>query len=106
MNKKLCIVSEMERLAKIISHIENGLDEINKTDVEFLDNIRIQYIIPNDQNYSGNGVRAMIRDVAFPTPDRKFADKIISCIRQKYEEELRECYEMMEKYAEKLKNAP
>ncbi len=48
----------------------------------------------------------IIRDVAFPIPDGKFADKIIACIRQTYEESLKECYSLMEEYADKIKDSP
>ncbi len=106
MSERLQIVQQMEELASKIKRIEDGLETIGKEEPEHIDNIRIQYIIPNERNYSGNGVKAMIRDVAFPVPAEDFASKIIGCIRQEYDESLKECYNLMEEYAEKLKNAP
>ena len=106
MKEKLQIVQQMEELAGNIKRIEESLDAISREDVECIDNIRIQYIIPNERNYSGNGVKAIIRDVAFPIPDEKFADQIIACIRQAYGESLKECYSLMEDYADKLKDTP
>ena len=106
MSERFQIVQQMEELAGKIKRIEGGLETISKEDSEHIDNIRVQYIIPNERNYSGNGVKAMIRDVAFPVPDEEFASKIIRSIRQEYDESLKECYNLMEEYAEKLKNAP
>lgn len=106
MKEKLQIVQQMEKLAGNIKRIEESLGAISREDVGCIDNIRIQYIIPNERNYSGNGVKAIIRDVALPIPDGKFADKIIACIWQTYEESLKECYSLMEEYADKLKDSP
>lgn len=106
MKEKLQIVQQLEELVGNIKRIEESLDAISKEDVDHIDNIRIQYIIPNERNYSGNGVKAMIRDVVFPIPYEKFADNIIACIRQTYEESLKECYSLMEEYVDKLKGAP
>ncbi len=101
MNKKLQIVQEMGELAKSIKKMESDLVTIKRENIKFLDEIKIRYATP----IPGNATRKKTDDITFPILNEESADKIISCIRQVYEENLTKCYDLMDEYAEKLKNA-
>ena len=101
MNEKLQIVQEMGKLAESIKQIESNLVAIKREDIKFLDDIKVRYTTP----VTGT-TRTIPNDITFTMLNEESADKIISFIRQVYEENLTRCYELIDEYAEKLKNAP
>ena len=102
MNEKLQIVQEMGKLAESIKQIESNLVAIKREDIKFLDDIKVRYTTP----VTGSATRTIATDITFTMFNEESADKIISCIRQVYEENLTRCYELIDEYAEQLKNAP
>lgn len=101
MNEKLLIVQEMGKLAESIKKMENDLVIIKRKNIKFLNEIKIQYAEP----VPGSANKKTTNDVTFPMPNEESADKIISCIQQAFEENLARCYDLIDEYAEKLKNS-
>ena len=100
MNEKLQIVQEMGKLAERIKKMESDLVTIKREDIKFLDEIKIRYATPIQ-----GASRTTTDDITFSVLNEESADKIISCIRQVYEENLTRCYGLIDEYAEKLRNA-
>lgn len=95
MSEKLLILNEMDKLAGIIKMIENDLNVIDQTEVKFADSIKIEYIIPDKD----------VRHALLATPGGNGAAEIIASIRGVFETRLRKYYELLDSYADKLKNA-